>query len=77
MRPGRLVVEDEGAGIAPEDTERVFDRFWRAPDAPAGGTGLGLAIARWIAERHRGSIRAEARAAGATGARFVVDLPGA
>ncbi len=77
VRQGRLVVEDEGTGVAPEDTKRVFDRFWRAPDAPAGGTGLGLAIARWIAGRHRGSIRVEGRAAGATGARFVVDLPGA
>jgi signal transduction histidine kinase len=77
VHPGaRLVVEDEGPGIAPEDLDKVFDRFWRATGAPTGGTGLGLAIARWIAERHGGSIRAEARAAG-TGARFVVDLPGA
>ncbi len=77
VRQGRLVVEDEGPGVAPEDRERVFDRFWRAPDAPAGGTGLGLAIARWIAERHGGSIRVESRAGGAPGARFVADLPGA
>jgi len=73
----RLVVEDEGPGVAVADRERVFDRFWRAPGAPAGGTGLGLSIARWIVERHRGSIRVEARAGGAPGARFVVELPGA
>jgi signal transduction histidine kinase len=76
VRPGaRLVVEDEGPGIAAADREQVFERFWRASDAPSDGTGLGLAIARWIAERHGGSIRAEARAAG-PGARFVVELPG-
>ena len=51
-----LAVEDAGPGVRPEDRERVFDRFWRAPGAPAGGTGLGLAIARWIAEHHDGSI---------------------
>jgi signal transduction histidine kinase len=76
-RPGAtLVVEDEGPGIATEHLEAVFDRFWRAPDAPAGGTGLGLAIARWVAEQHGGSIRAEQRP-GQSGARFVVRVPGA
>jgi signal transduction histidine kinase len=76
VRPGAtLVIEDEGVGIAPADVERVFERFWRAPDAPAGGTGLGLAIARWIAERHGGTIAAANRD-GPPGARFTVRLPG-
>ena len=57
-------MDDEGPGIAPEHLDRVFERFWRAPGAPAGGTGLGLAIARWIAERHGGSVHAENRAPG-------------
>lgn len=68
-----LVVEDEGPGVRPEDVPRIFDRFWRAAGAPAGGTGLGLAIARWIVERHGGSIAVEA--AGPRGARFTVRLP--
>jgi signal transduction histidine kinase len=68
-----LAVEDAGPGVAPEDRERVFDRFWRAPGAPAGGTGLGLAIARWIAEHHDGSISVQPSAAG--GARFDVRIP--
>jgi signal transduction histidine kinase len=68
-----LVVEDEGAGIPPEHVERVFERFWRAPGSPSGGTGLGLAIARWIAERHGGSITASQRSG--PGAAFTVRLP--
>jgi signal transduction histidine kinase len=68
-----LVVDDDGPGLRPEDLPRVFDRFWRAPDAPPGGTGLGLAIARWIVERHGGSITAANRPSG--GARFEVRLP--
>src|SRR5207248_953546 len=48
----RLSVEDQGKGIRPEDLPRIFDRFWRAPDAPSGGTGLGLSIAKWVAEQH-------------------------
>jgi signal transduction histidine kinase len=68
-----IAVEDAGPGVRPEDRERVFDRFWRAPGAPAGGTGLGLAIAKWIAEHHDGTISVEQSAAG--GARFEVKLP--
>ncbi len=68
-----LAVDDAGPGVRPEDRDRVFDRFWRAPGAPAGGTGLGLAIARWIAEHHHGSIAVHASEAG--GARFEVRLP--
>jgi two-component system sensor histidine kinase CiaH len=68
-----LAVDDDGPGLRPENLPRVFDRFWRAPDAPPGGTGLGLAIARWIAERHGGTITAANRVGG--GARFEVRLP--
>jgi len=68
-----LSVEDQGPGIRPEDLPRVFDRFWRAPGAPAGGTGLGLAIAQWIVERHGGRIAVVNRVGG--GARFDVELP--
>jgi signal transduction histidine kinase len=68
-----LSVADQGPGIRPADMPHVFDRFWRAPDAPAGGTGLGLAIAKWIAERHEGSVAAASPAGG--GATFEVRLP--
>ena len=69
----QLSVGDRGPGIRPEDLPHVFDRFWRAAGAPAGGTGLGLAIAKWIAERHDGSITAANGDGG--GAVFVVRLP--
>jgi signal transduction histidine kinase len=68
-----LTVEDEGPGIRAGDLPHVFDRFWRAPNAPPGGTGLGLAIASWIAEHHGGAITADNRPSG--GARFTVRLP--
>ena len=68
-----LVVEDGGPGIREDDLERVFERFWRADDAPSGGTGLGLSIAAWIVERHGGTIRAGNRPGG--GAVFEVRLP--
>ncbi len=68
-----LVVDDEGPGIRPDDLPHVFERFWRADDAPPGGTGLGLAIAAWIVEGHGGTISASNRPEG--GARLAVRLP--
>ena len=68
-----LDVEDDGPGIREEDLPRVFERFWRADDAPAGGTGLGLSIAAWIVERHGGRIAAANRPGG--GARFEARIP--
>jgi two-component system sensor histidine kinase CiaH len=68
-----LAVADQGPGIQPADLPHLFDRFWRAAEAPAGGTGLGLSIAKWIAEQHAGSIAATSPDGG--GARFEVRLP--
>lgn len=66
---------DDGTGIAPQDRERVFERFTRLPEArrrDPSGSGLGLAISREIAEAHRGTLRVEDSPAGA---RFVLRLP--
>jgi signal transduction histidine kinase len=61
LRDGELTVRDRGPGIAPADLPQVFDRFYRAPAARAvPGSGLGLAIVRQVAERHGGSVEAEA-----------------
>ena len=65
-----LTVADEGDGLAPEEAERAFERFWRAPGARGPGSGLGLAIVKAIAERHDGRVRVD-------GSRFTLDLPAA
>jgi len=53
-----LVIDDSGPGIAPADRSRVFERFFRSPDAAASGegSGLGLAIVQTIAQRHHASL---------------------
>ena len=56
----RVTVRDHGPGIAPEELDRVFDRFYRADDARSQpGSGLGLAIVRQITEQHAGDVHAE------------------
>lgn len=69
-----LEVEDQGAGVAEVDRERIFGRFVRAaPPRNYGGLGLGLFTARRIAEAHGGSIRVGV--APGRGALFRVELP--
>jgi signal transduction histidine kinase len=70
----RLAVGDDGPGIAIEERERVFERFYRADAARTGnGAGLGLSIARWITDQHGGRIIADRSRSG--GAGLYVDLP--
>ena len=67
LRAGELTVRDHGPGIAPADLAHVFDRFYRAPSARGvPGSGLGLSIVRQVAERHGGTVRAEAAPGGGT-----------
>ena len=68
-------VADEGVGIADEDTERIFEKFFRTDDASTsvGGTGLGLAVAREIVQTHGGTIDVESEPG--HGAVFTVRLP--
>ena len=71
-----FTVRDTGIGIAPEDLPHVFDRFWRADRVRSrgtGGAGLGLAIARWIVDRHRGTIEVESQPG--RGSTFTVKIP--
>jgi heavy metal sensor kinase len=69
-------ISDTGIGIAAADLPHVFDRFWRADKVrtrSAGGTGLGLAIARWIVDRHGGTIGVSSEVG--RGSAFTVTLP--
>jgi two-component system, OmpR family, sensor histidine kinase MprB len=57
---GELRVRDHGPGIAPEDRDHVFDRFYRSAAARSlPGSGLGLAIVREVAEAHGGTVAAD------------------
>jgi signal transduction histidine kinase len=69
-----LAVRDDGPGIAPEERERVFERFYRTPGTNAPGTGLGLAIVQKIAQAHRATI-AFAEGLNGRGIGVVVTLP--
>jgi signal transduction histidine kinase len=76
VRDGQVVlwVHDSGRGVAPEDAERVFERYVRGPDRPAGsGLGLGLAIVAAIATAHGGRVRLATEAR--KGARFEIMVP--
>ncbi len=83
----RIIVEDNGPGVPPENLESVFQRFYtKRPKGSAFGnnSGLGLAISRQIVNSHGGRIYAENRlddpadpASARKGARFIVELPGA
>lgn len=69
-------VQDSGIGIAPEDVDHIFERFYRADrsrDRETGGSGLGLAITKGLVEAHGGEIRVESRLG--EGSRFIVWLP--
>lgn len=71
-----FTVTDDGAGVPPEDRERIFDRFTRLDEGrarDAGGSGLGLAIVRDVVEAHGGTV--SVTVGGTGGAVFTVDLP--
>jgi two-component system sensor histidine kinase QseC len=55
----QLAVEDSGPGIPEELRERVFARFYRAPEQTQSGSGLGLAIVRAVAESHGAAVALE------------------
>ncbi len=59
-----VIVSDQGKGIAPEDLQRIFGKFYQVEEAATrerGGTGLGLAICKGIIESHRGRLWAESK----------------
>ena len=72
----RLIVQDTGEGIEPQQIEHVFDRFYRTDRSRSretGGSGLGLAIVKAIVEAHGGSVQAMSEGLG-KGSAFWVNL---
>ena len=72
----RIVVEDQGFGIAPEHLARLFERFYRVDTARSrklGGTGLGLSIVKHIVQVHGGTITVKSQPG--TGSTFTIILP--
>lgn len=71
-------VTDNGCGLAPEDADHIFERFYRADSSrnrskSSGGSGLGLAITKSIVEQHGGAITV--RSVLGEGSKFTVSLP--
>jgi two-component system sensor histidine kinase QseC len=70
----RVTVDDQGPGIPLSLRERVFERFFRAPDQSQPGSGLGLAIVRSVADAHGAVVALGDREPG-SGLRVRVDFP--
>lgn len=71
----RIVVSDDGPGVAEPDRQRIFERFARADMSRSradGASGLGLAIVSEIVAAHHGTVLLEANPGGAT---FAIELP--
>ena len=72
----RITVSDTGIGIAPEEQQQIFERFYRSDKVRSreqGGTGLGLSIAAWIVSAHNGTFSVASTPG--QGATFTVLLP--
>jgi signal transduction histidine kinase len=70
-----LSVKDNGTGIAPEDHEKIWQRFWQADPSRGenGSSGLGLAMVKEIAEFHGGSVSVDS--APGKGSTFLLRIP--
>ncbi|RUQ99013.1 sensor histidine kinase [Labedella endophytica] len=71
-----IAVTDQGIGIADEDKERVFERFFRVDDARSrrtGGTGLGLSIVKHTVQNHGGEVKVWSQLG--RGSTFTIRLP--
>ena len=72
----QLAIKDSGPGLAKEDAERIFERFYRADPSRQredGGSGLGLAIAKSIVQAHNGQLSVESEPG--KGLKVIIKLP--
>jgi two-component system, OmpR family, sensor histidine kinase SenX3 len=71
-----ISVRDRGAGISPEDLERIFERFYRIDPSRSratGGTGLGLSLVKNITQKHLGEVQVKSKVS--SGSTFTIRLP--
>ncbi len=71
-----VAVQDTGNGIRPEDTARIFERFYRVDKGRSreqGGSGLGLSIVKHVMEIHKGQVKVESEVG--KGSKFILSFP--
>ena len=71
-----IAIKDKGAGIAAEDLDRIFERFYRVDQSRSratGGTGLGLSLVKNIAQKHLGEIQVKSKVG--EGSTFTIRIP--
>ncbi|WP_017538878.1 sensor histidine kinase [Nocardiopsis halophila] len=77
VREGRVEVRDRGPGIAPEEVDHVFERFYRSDSARAlPGSGLGLSMVKEIVHAHGGTVQAANREGGGAVIGFTLPVTG-
>ena len=72
----KISVQDFGEGIAPDEQDKIFNRFYRVDKARTrekGGNGLGLAIARKLVESYHGKISVSSTLG--SGSKFMIEFP--
>lgn len=73
-----ITVTDSGIGIAPKETEHIFERFYQIRNSQNNsniGTGIGLHLTRSLVELHHGDIRVENNPDGQPGCSFIIRMP--
>jgi signal transduction histidine kinase len=73
VQPGKIVIDDTGVGMTPEEIEHVFDPFYRGGEQCLGGHGIGLNIVRRLSERFGWPVAMESEAG--KGTRATVQFP--
>jgi two-component system sensor histidine kinase SenX3 len=71
-----IAIKDKGAGIAPEDLDRIFERFYRVDQSRSretGGTGLGLSLVKNITQKHLGEVQVKSKVG--VGSTFTIRIP--
>jgi two-component system sensor histidine kinase KdpD len=69
----QIIVEDNGKGFPADETEKVFEKFYRLNNSVTGGSGLGLSIVKGFVEAHKGTVHLQNILP--QGAKFTINIP--